>query len=400
MCVLKKSLYGHPEAGGHWERHFTEAALARGGVPVPGHPSTFWFPETKLLLTVYVDDLLLSGPEAAHAPFWESLRTGPKAVAIDDPEPLDRFLGRGHERVETPHGPGMAFAMQDYCEDALRMYTQVTGTTHFKTVVTPFVPEGSLLEADDAEKGELSDSACALLMKALWLGRLARPDIQKPIVDLSTHIQKWSRNDDKKLYRLMCYLACTKEYRLVGYVHDQPCDLRLQLFVDADFSGEVEDTKSTSGGWLVLAGPKSFFPLMWLSKRQSSTSRSTTEAEVISLAASLFGEGLPTLSLWDLVLGRDMALEIYEDNQATIKVVKKGYSRKLRHITRTHKIDLGSIKEAFENDNITISYVITTQQSADIFTKALAPLKWNSALELLNIVKTTKKVSPKVVVAP
>ena len=30
---------------------------------------------------------------------------------------------------------------------------------------------------------------------------------------------------------------------------DDPKDLRLELFVDADFGGDQQDVKSTSGGW-------------------------------------------------------------------------------------------------------------------------------------------------------
>ena len=45
------------------------------------------------MLTVYVDDLLLSGPEGAHDAFWQLL--GSK-VKIGEPENLDRFLGRKH----------------------------------------------------------------------------------------------------------------------------------------------------------------------------------------------------------------------------------------------------------------------------------------------------------------
>jgi hypothetical protein len=98
-CRLIKALYGHPEAGGHWERHLAAIVRELGGVPVPNHPSCFWFGKPKyLLLTIYVDDLLLSGPEGAHAPFWKAL--GAK-VTIEDPEPLDRFLGRHHTTV--PH---------------------------------------------------------------------------------------------------------------------------------------------------------------------------------------------------------------------------------------------------------------------------------------------------------
>ena len=95
-CKLVKALYGHPESGGHWERHLTDAIKAIGGKPVPNHPSSFWFEESKLLLTVYVDDLLLSGPAGAHAAFWKKLRSGPIPINIEDLEPLDRFLGRTH----------------------------------------------------------------------------------------------------------------------------------------------------------------------------------------------------------------------------------------------------------------------------------------------------------------
>ena len=44
----------------------------------------------------YVDDFMLSGPAGKHEAFWARLRTGKLPVKIDDPEPLDRFLGRKH----------------------------------------------------------------------------------------------------------------------------------------------------------------------------------------------------------------------------------------------------------------------------------------------------------------
>ncbi len=61
---------------------------------MPNHPSSFWFEREKLLLNVYVDDLLLSGPEGAHSKVWKRIQES--GVKIDNPEPLDRFLGRHH----------------------------------------------------------------------------------------------------------------------------------------------------------------------------------------------------------------------------------------------------------------------------------------------------------------
>ncbi len=92
------ALYGHPESGAHWENHLTEALQKIGGQPVPGHPSSFWFPFPSMLPTVYVDDLLLSGPVDHHDSFWSALREVGK-IRIEDPEILDRFLGRRHDSI-------------------------------------------------------------------------------------------------------------------------------------------------------------------------------------------------------------------------------------------------------------------------------------------------------------
>ena len=154
--------------------------------------------------------------------------------------------------------------------------------------------------------------------------------------------------------------------------------------MDADFAGE-RDANSTSGGFLVLSGPHTHFPLAWVSKRQTSVSRSTTEAEIVSLAYSLYQEALPALSLWELILDRPFHLKIHVDNQATILVAKRDFSSKLRCVQRTHKVNLACIAEQLESDHISIEYVKTDMQSADIFTKALPPNKWDHAIRLLGI---------------
>lgn len=177
----------------------------------------------------------------------------------------------------------------------------------------------------------------------------------------------------------------TVHYRLVGTVNDKPEDLELKLFVDADFAGEREHARSTSGGYLAHSGPNSFFPLAWVSKRQTSTSRFITESEVISLAHSLYQEAIPALNLWDRLLQRRVKLRVLEDNQATILVVKKGYSSKLRHVTRAHKVNLSCLSEIFGNPETELEYLETDKQAADIFTKALPPQKWGPALQLLGI---------------
>ena len=148
----------------------------------------------------------------------------------------------------------------------------------------------------------------------------------------------------------------------------------------------------TSGGFLVLSGPRTHFPLVWVSKRQTSVSRSTTEAEIVSLA---YQEALPALSRWELISDRPFHLKIHEDNKATILVAKRGFSSKLRCVQRTHKVNLACVAEQLESDRISIEYVKTDMQSADIFTKALPPNKRDRAIRLLGIrVDLPEKLEP------
>ena len=56
---------------------------------------------------------------------------------------------------------------------------------------------------------------------------------------------------------------------------------RLGLFQDSDFAGDLEDSKSTSGGTLCVSGSHTFVPISWMCKKQTSVSHSSTESEII-----------------------------------------------------------------------------------------------------------------------
>jgi hypothetical protein len=213
-AVLVKSLYGHPEAGAHWERHLHAILKSLGGEMSPEHPgNNYCFKETKLLLSLYVDDFTLAGPQHQHERFWKQLI---ELIELDPPEPLSRVLGRHHDKVKLNYQSGensamrasstaVAFNMSDYAVQCVDLYLSLQEAKKLKHAATPFPPEGSLIASDDEVSGELAGNACRLLMKCLWLGRLARPDLVKPIGDLATKITNWTLNCDKQMYRLICY---------------------------------------------------------------------------------------------------------------------------------------------------------------------------------------------------
>ena len=77
---------------------------------------------------------------------------------------------------------------------------------------------------------------------------------------------------------------------------------RLGLFQDSDFAGDLEDSKSTSGGTLCVLGSHTFVPISWMCKKQTAVSHSSTESEIISLDTGLRLDGLPALELWYLIV--------------------------------------------------------------------------------------------------
>ena len=77
---------------------------------------------------------------------------------------------------------------------------------------------------------------------------------------------------------------------------------RLGLSRDSDFAGDLEDSKSTSGGTLCVFGSHTLVPISWMCKKQACVSHSSAEAENISLDAGLRTDGIPALDLWDLII--------------------------------------------------------------------------------------------------
>lgn len=57
---LWKSLYGHPESAFYWDQEFREIMKMMGATRIDNFPSNFWVPKYRLLLTLHVDDIVVS----------------------------------------------------------------------------------------------------------------------------------------------------------------------------------------------------------------------------------------------------------------------------------------------------------------------------------------------------
>ena len=244
--------------------------------------------------------------------------------------------------------------------------------------------------------GELSKVCSQIVLKCLYLARIGRPDILWSVNKLARSIAKWTKACDKRLSRLISHIQHTCEHKQCCYVGNTAKQCGLRLFQDSDFAGNVEDSKSTSGGTLCVFGSHTFVPISWMCKKQTSVSHSSTEAEVISLDARLRLDGIPALDLWDLIVAllgntnqghkeqgdllmnkrevrspphtihkrkqsqrvihdldnvdfilsnvksshQEALLYIFENNEAVIKMIIKRRSPTMRHVSRTHRVAL------------------------------------------------------------
>ena len=76
------------------------------------------------------------------------------------------------------------------------------------------------------------------------------------------------------------------------------------------------------------------------------------------------------------------------DNTQAIAAVEKGYSKKLRHLQRTHRVSLGYLNEAYTSEDglMVLQHHPTATHKADALTKAMTPAKFISSRELMGLV--------------
>ena len=322
--------------------------------------------------------------------------------------------------------------MCGHARSAVEKYTDLAKiqTKDLRMVATPCLDDSQLSQEDFDNKGRLHDIAAQVVLTCLYLARHNRPDILWSVNHLARHVTKWSQADDKRLQRLISYLHHTQHYVQQCVAGDYITDCLLVMYVDAGYAGDLGDSKSTGGAIIYLLGPNTCVPLAWVCKKQGAVSHSSTEAEIISLEMAIRMVGYPLLQLWDEILAvmtkakrrtpdpelrRLNSLEaisnsidhvpttcpepgngklvVLEDNDAVIKMLMKGRSDKMRHVPRTHRINLDWLLCQMRVDpGLRTKHISTKNQLADMFTKGIFAIpQWNHLLRLSGIVPSKQQ---------
>jgi len=217
-----------------------------------------------------------------------------------------------------------------------------------------------MLNSDDTY-----DAPCRNLIGSLMYVMLCtRPDIAIAVNILSRYTNKNNRELWKCLKRVLRYIRGNIDMKLI-FKRNIDFEHVFVGYVDSDWGGNENDRKSTTGYLFKMFNSNL---ICWNTKRQNSVAASSTEAEYMALFEAV-REALWLKSLSESInIKLDKPIKIFEDNQGCISIASSSSCHK-----RSKHIDIKYhfAREQVENNVISIEYIPTENQLADIFTKPL-----------------------------
>ena len=204
----------------------------------------------------------------------------------------------------------------------------------------------------------------------VWYGaRMARYDLLHSCPMLACTITKWLTRCDQRLFRIVSYIHQSIDISMLGWVGDKSGVWRIWLYTDADFAADMSTSKSVSGVFCAISGPTSYFPFCALSEKAGAVSRSTAESEMVAADLGFRTEALPLMILFVAVLKRQIRCLFFEDHQAMLRIVTTGKHQALRHVLRTHRVNVHWVSQVCREQPIDLGACESHLMAGDMFTK-------------------------------
>ncbi|KAL4023389.1 hypothetical protein IC575_017141 [Cucumis melo] len=336
VCLLRRALYGLKQAPRAWFATFS-STITQLGFTSSSHDSSLFTRQTSrgiVLLLLYVDDMIITG-DNPHAISDLQCYLG-KHFEMKDLGNLSYFLG-----LEISSSPsGYSLSQAKYASDLLSR----SGITDSATFSTPLDPNVRLTPFDGV-----------------------------PL-------------DDPTLYRQLVgsliYLTVTRpDIAYAVHIFSSQSSLVLSGFSDVDWTSDPTDRRSTNGYCFYLGDAL----ISWQSKKQSVVSRSNTESEYRALADATSELLWLRWLLTDIGPPQSAPIVLHCDNRSAIQIAHNDvFHERTKHIEN----DCHFVRHHLQNNTLYLQPISTTDQPADIFTKALHSPRFTKLTHKLKVVST------------
>lgn len=190
---------------------------------------------------------------------------------------------------------------------------------------------------------------------------LTRPKIAFAVNVACQHMHKPRQSHFIGVKRILRYLK--------GSIHQGlyfvPGPLNITAYTDADWAGDHTDRRSTTGFCVYLGANL----ISWSAKKQPTVGRSSTKAEYRALAQTAADVTWIHQLLLDLGVSSTLPHVICCDSQSAIALASNPvFHARTKHV----EVDYHFIREKVLSKLISVQYIGSQAQTADIFTKALS----------------------------
>ena len=356
VCKLKKSIYGLKQSPRCWNTALDSHLKQMGFVQSASDPCIYHMDAggDMFYLGVYVDDIILAGSNDDRINEVKAALS--QKFDIKDLGQLHHFLGMTVKQDKEQRS--VWIGQPTYTENLLKKF----GMQDSKPVHTPVDASSKLLIATEEEECIDQQRYQSAIGSLMYLTVSTRPDIAYAVANLAKFSSKPTKEHWTALKRVLRYLKGTVNF---GIFYSQNDTEECVGFSDADWAGDVNDRKSTSGYLFQMSGAA----VTWRSKKQACVAQSTAEAEYIALSSTA------QESIWLRRLTSELGSSpkkpttIFEDNQSAIAMTKNPqFHGRSKHID----IKYHFIREQVNSGNVTLKYCPTSEMIADMLTKGLS----------------------------
>jgi hypothetical protein len=365
VCHLRKTLYGLRQAPRAWHTRLKTELVTLGFRAAEADPALFVrrVGEELTYVVVWVDDILVAGA-------LEEVTAVKKLLAetfdVRDLGEATYFLGM--ELARGREAGTLKLTQKKLTGELLARYGMETAKAR-SVPINPqekVVRDGKLLDREKFPYSELVGSL-------LYLSVCTRPDIAQSVGVLARFMSGPTEEQWKLALGVVRYLSGTASYGIIFGAGET----KLTGFCDADYAGDVDSRRSTTGYVFIVNGGA----VSWSSRLQPTVAASTVEAEYMGAAAAV------KEALWFRKLGADLGMQwssvrIFCDNQGAIKLLKHPIaSQRSKHIDVLHHF----ARERMARKEVDFDYCPTGEMAADFLTKAVAVGKFKKCCEMIGI---------------